>query len=104
MASSLDEPLGLFGPAGSYTRGGGSSWDCTRKLLAAVREGVPKLVNDLGFQVKDSKCIAPCQTLIFLGVIINVLENSVQLEESRCQKYLSQLRELMAKVKEKDRI
>ena len=39
-----------------------------------------------------------------LGVMINVLENSVQLEESRCKKYLNQLRELMEKVKEKNTI
>ena len=36
--------------------------------------------------------------------MINVLENSVQLEESRCKKYLNQLRELMEKVKEKNTI
>ena len=54
--------------------------------------------------MKDAKCIAPCQKLVFLGVLIDVLDNSVQLEESRCKKYLIQFRELKLEAKSAGRI
>ena len=53
-----------------------------------------ELAGQLGFETKESKCIAPCQRLVFVtvGVIIDILTNSVHLDETRRQKYAQMAR------------
>ena len=68
----------------------------TKEECAKGWHRLKELASQLGFEVKDTKCVAPCQRLVFLGVIIDILTNSVKLEETRRQKYAQIAREVAA--------